>query len=462
MPLILLILLALLLPGIAVARRVFPDLVRGGLLGLIAVGHVCTLTILAPVSIVGYMLNWPVAVLQWAIAAMIVAGVLDMVIVGWWRELSRQLGAALSLGLLILLADLACGLLVGAHTDGDAIYHLARIRFLLDNGLSNQHIYFEFPAWDHFYHTNLWHALLAACAGMAGSDHFAAWSVSLAWVKLLIASSYYFAAWCVYDRPWAGWAAAVAAVASLAPSTILAYPNQFGSHVFICFGIGLLARMSWAPGWRPAALLAAISFLLGQIHGLYAIFAGLALVGPLAILFTIHAVRRTRRMWPIAGGIVALWAALPFILLTHTSRATRDEAEPTAAATAAAPAQLKPHRAFRQWADGTFSLRWHTFSAAHVGLAIGLVGGLLTRRRRAVAMVGLTGLLVMVMLHTPLLCTALGHVLQALWILGRFNVVPRIVAILLMAGWIGYALDPLTRRSWSGPWRFPRPAVTTG
>ena len=76
-------------------------------------------------------------VLSGACVVAIVAGLEELIRRGWWRDLGRLLLAGVCVEMLIVAGDMVLGARVGAYTGGDATLHVARIRFLLDNGLSN-------------------------------------------------------------------------------------------------------------------------------------------------------------------------------------------------------------------------------------------------------------------------------------------------------------------------------------
>src|SRR5262249_3791044 len=136
---------------------------------------------------------------------------------GWWSQLGRMLLVGASVEFLIVILDMALGARAGAFMAGDAFVHVARIRSILDHGFHN---YDPFVAGNYFfpiYHTNLIHALYAACIQLTHCDVLSVWYDSLPWGKLLIYSGSYYMAWRVFENRWAAWVAATFTVGVRGP-----------------------------------------------------------------------------------------------------------------------------------------------------------------------------------------------------------------------------------------------------
>ena len=76
----------------------------------------------------------------------------------------------------LIAADMLLGLRAGSNFGGDARYHAARIRGLVDLGFNNWDPLVPGPRFDDVYHTNLYHALIAASANLTGIDPAMAWA----------------------------------------------------------------------------------------------------------------------------------------------------------------------------------------------------------------------------------------------------------------------------------------------
>src|ERR1043166_5140734 len=273
--------LALPLPGYALLRRFSPHDTESGLLGTIALSYLYSLGLLSPASIFSYLVHLPVGLFSSYIVLVVTGSIIEIVRKRWLADLARLLIAAAGIEMLILLADLLIGARLGAFLPSDAKVHLARIRFLLDHGFSNDDPYLAGHWFFPIYHTNLIHALYAACSQITRSEPIFAWYESLPWGKLLISAGTYYMVWCVFRRKWPAWTAALFVIGVRGPYTYLIYPNQLAPFFLIPMMIGFLIKASERPTqWASAVKLAVGSLLLGQFHGLYVIFTLIAL-GPL-------------------------------------------------------------------------------------------------------------------------------------------------------------------------------------
>ena len=301
------------------------------MLGTVALSSLGAFALLSPVSILCYLLRLPVAVFAVAALIAMVAAAVQIIRRGWWRDLGKLLAAGIGVELLILIIDMVMGGRVGAFiAGGDARLHVARIRFMLDHGMSNQDPFIAATCFFPVYHTNLLHALHAACSYVTRMDPLSAWFMNLVWAKLLIASGYYFLAWCVFERRCVAWIVALFAIGWLAPVTFALYPNQLAPNWLfpMMMGFAVQACRATCP-WRVPLKLAIASLLLGQIHSLYAVFAGIALGPVLAGVFLVRMLRRHEHRRRSGACLLALFVAAPFVLISRSGMAPPPQGETT-------------------------------------------------------------------------------------------------------------------------------------
>lgn len=309
---------ALLFPGFALVRRIAAEELRSGLLGSVAVVYLASLAALSPISMACYLLRLPITAFALACLVFVIWGILDLSRQRAWREIARMLGAAAGVELVIVLADAALGGWNGAFLGGDARVHVARIRFLLDNGFSNIDPFIREPHFFPVYHTNLLHALFAACARLTGVDVFGVWFVGLAWAKLVVASAAYYLAWRVFGHTLPAWAAALFCIGARGPIHYALYPNQLAPYWVIPVMMGLAVR-GWSGGFDRSCiiLLAAGAIVLGQLHGLYAVLA-VGLIGPVLLVRAAgsRSIRRDDRIAALRAFAVLL-VGLPFVAVSR-------------------------------------------------------------------------------------------------------------------------------------------------
>ncbi len=322
--------LLLLLPGVALARRLAPrDLESPPIVG-VAVAYVVLLACLAPLVVVGYLLHAPIWMLSALLAGLVLWGGWDCTRGGRWKSFGKVLLSAACLEMLVVLADMVLSQRVGGMLGADARIHLTRVRFLFEHGLTNLDPFvaaqYPYPA----YHTNLWHALLAAGAKLCAIDPLAMWFGSLAASKLMIASGMAYLAWAVLGGRWAAWVAATMAIVVRGPTIYALYPNQLAPWFLMPVLAGVLAR-AVAPGremdaeglpraadraWVSAARVAATTLVVGMFHPLYAAFAIVAFAPTMGLAAIVSWVRSrktgARSPWPASWAVIALLvAAIP-------------------------------------------------------------------------------------------------------------------------------------------------------
>ena len=436
--------LALMLPGYVLVRRLAGDDLKSGLLGTVAVSYVAVLGLLSPVSILCYVLHAPVAVFSAACLAAILAAVAEITRRRWWPDLGKLIIAAASVELLIIVVDLVMGGLSGAHLDGDTRVHLARIRFLLDHGFNNCDPFIAGGYFFPIYHTNILHAVYAACGQITGVDHFGVWFASLVWGKLLIASGTYFLVWTVFDRHWPAWLAAVCVVGIHGPINFIIYPNKLAPFWLVPCLVGFAVQALTRPcTWRSSLKLGVGSLLLGQVHGLYATVGFIVLAPVFGAVGLFKIVRKKPGRWRLATCFLVLAVGLPFPLVSKlTTAGSSSGAGAVRAASPAPPGFLKldngwvmkdPRRGFGGggWRFGL--------------LALGVAASLATSRRRQAGVVVAVVVVLMFVLYAPPACSALLAVVGQPWILGRFEFILRMGLIVLLIPAIAFWLEPRIR-----------------
>ena len=292
------------LPALALAH-VFPE--TG--VGLYVRLSTATLCLLLPGALVSRALGQQsvFAALSWSLAGLTAASAVMFAVEGplWWalvlyagagavalpfaiwQPLRRPSPFAIGVGLAGVGFGIALWSIAG-QLDGDALFHLARIRKLeafdnltlesvnefVDGGL---HPGYAFP---------LWHVLMAGVAWLAGVDSAAAVlhepSV-LVPVAFLVA---YEAGVAILRTAWGGIAALLAAVAltALAPGsggayTALSLPATSSRHLLAPATVAAFFVFVRKPAWATGLTAAAASLALALVHPTYVIFVAVPLAG---------------------------------------------------------------------------------------------------------------------------------------------------------------------------------------
>lgn len=482
--------LLLLLPGLAIARRFAPEELESGPIAGIAVCAAATLAGLAPLVAILYLVGTavpvPIEVLAAMLAIAIALGAVDCLRLGRWRRAGSLAVALLSVEAAILLVDLLLSWRVGSMLGADARIHVTRIRFLWEHGLSNLDPFVADGSPYPIYHTNLWHALIAAGARLCGCDPLVMWHGSLAAAKALIATGLAYAAWALLGSRWAAAIAAAMAVALRGPTTFAIYPNQLAPWFLLPMlaGVALRACERRDPATsqdsprRAATKTALLAWCLGMFHPLYAGFAAVAFA-PGLLAASGWRWFGTRDLRPAAVLAALLLAALPSPLIGKAmtvperslsrseaapgSARERPRAEaaigeageetPTAAmarlSMATTPAAGVPPgfriddagRIVRAWGRGfTGGDGWRLWVLL---VAVALMA---TLRRRVAPLLaaGAIGTILCIMLWPPLCHAALG-VLGAVWMLQRFETLADVLWVPLSAPLAAALLEPWVR-----------------
>ncbi|MHC5109453.1 MAG: hypothetical protein ACYTHJ_06205 [Planctomycetota bacterium] len=385
-----------------------------------------------------------------AIIILVVVGLIDLVRRGVWRDLVPLLAAAFCVEMLIVVADMVLGARVGSIMGADAVVHLARIRSLMDHGLSNAD---PFVAGDFFfplYHTNLLHALCASAGQLTGVDHLMVWFVSIVWAKLMVASGAYYLAWSVWQRQWPAWVATVFVVACQGPVTFMLYPNKLAPFWLLSIMLAFGVQLGLAPTRKRVLWLAGTSLVTGQIHTLYGCFA-LVLLAPLFLLLAAWRIRsRRRHVLRLVIACLCLFVCLPFALisLSGNQAVAREKQETSNQSTAAVQAgsgdfiktgeRYKIKDPLRGFGGGK---GWR-----YAWLAGGVIIGLLGSRRKSVGLLVAVLIVLSSIFFVPPLCSRALSVLGSPWILLRLDVVFFLIAPMILPAGVAYVVERMRPR----------------
>jgi len=438
--------LALLLPGYVVVRRFAPEELESGLMGTLGLSYLAVFCLLAPFSIACYVLRLPVVFLSSVTVALILASLAYISRERWWRGIGRLVAAGVSVELVFLLVDLILGGSAGGYLEGgDARTHITRIRFLLDHGFSNLDPFYAEPYFFPIYHTNLFHSVFAVCAQVTGVDVLGVWYMSLVPAKLLIAAGSFYLGWCLFEKAWVAWTGALFVAAWLAPTTYVIYPNILAPHWLlpIMIGYGVKACL---PRAHPSLIvkLAAGSFVLGQLHGLYAVVAGIGLGPVLAVVLVYRLLRRRANALLLAGCFAALFAGAPLVLVAQAGRVM----DPTMR-----DPRLEDTEKFIRWDNGWAMRdpRQMMGGKGVLGLSLLAAGvgwaAMGTRRRETGVLIGVavTGV---VLLFVPPVCAVAIEALRAEWIVARMGILLHLGMVGLGVGAAANLLAPRLRWWW--------------
>jgi hypothetical protein len=451
------------LPGFALLRRTRLLPAEGGPLGALALSYLASLVLLSPFSIAGYALHLPVAAFSAAIASLVVIAAASLA-----REATRvslalpwpRPGGLALFACALLAADLVAGSRSGSHMAGDALYHIARVRMLLDNGFNSWDPLIGPPRSEPAYPANLQHALLAAAAQLTRQTPAAVWAFALPWAKLLSACAIAHLAFTVLGRRSCAWLACIGFVVWSASQSVLLLPSRMALHAWLALAFAFtveLATRAEDPAaqrvltsrWRAALGLAATCLVLAQVHALYYAFAVLMVAPLLVVSLALLTLRRAPGRRELVVALIALGVGAPWPALTTARLSLRRSTppvamtDPTAGRDAAqrvatADPAADPDTAPVVTAPGTTSAPRPADGFVHVAggrmldpswlanpaspslhLLIALIAGLFTARRPQVFALGGVVLAALAMLHVPWLCEALIDVVRVPWVVGR-------------------------------------------
>lgn len=434
------------LPGYAILRRLDREDAESGLLGVVAVSFLASLTFLSPLSILCYVTGVPVAAFSAAIVVLVLGSVVDLTRQKAWRDVGRVLLSAACIEFVIVLADLVIGLRIGSFLGGDAKVHLARIRFLMDHGFSNLDPNMSEPFFYPLYHTNIIHALYAACVKLFNGGPFGVWFTSLVWGKLLCTSGAYYLAWRILGSQWAGWIAALFTLAMRGPITYAIYPNQLAPFWLLPLMIGFAAQSMRRDGSMiPAFKIAAASLVMGQMHGLYVVFAVITLAPLVVGRWTLAVIQKEQRNLRHIVAAAALLVGIPFVVVTRaTTRLPPPSDEEVVLA--------EVPQGFFVHADGSITREPEAVLEQLGGvpglmiLGAALVIGLASKRRvELAALLVPMGVAATALLISPI-CAFLIEKAGEAWVVERLDAFLVIGYCTIVAVALAYQLEPLLKR----------------
>ncbi len=450
--------LALAVPGLAALSCLHgPDDERMGALEALGLAYLGSFCLLSPFNVVGYWLELPLSWLSGAIAALVAGGLLVLARrrAHWW-PIGRPDVVGIS-GAAVLLVVLYQAAATGAHMDNDADFHLARIRFLRDHGLTNADP-FVGTGFLHAYHTNLYHALLAAGSQLTGVDVLELWSDTLAWSKLMLACGIFVLARRLGSSRMGAWIGALLYLAWFWHNDWTLYPNRLGPGWLVPLGLGacVAAVSEDRPRFHLLAL-GACALVSAQVHGLYAGYLGLLVVLAVVPLTLVRMRRREGRRPALQVAFATLFAvalSAPFLYVAKTQPPAQanfdyDRGPPVR------PAH-NPNawvRTLKRNTDGEIYLPFNGATRGPLTLAALLAASALLcigRPRRMAAFAPAVGGLLAI-LFTPPLATLLASRLGTAWILERsLGVLQAAYAAVIGAG-LSLPLAGVRAARWSMP-----------
>jgi hypothetical protein len=453
--------LLLALPGFALLWRYDRASLRGGVLAGLARSYLASFMWLTPISVLGHIWHWPL----WTLSAWYLLGLglglLSLACDSSWLRRPRLPGTAAALGGALLLLDLVLGARAGTHAGGDAGYHIARVRVLLELGLNSWDPLIADLRIDSVYHTNLYHALLACSAQLTRSDPGWAWLEAWPFAKLLTAAGSYQLALVVFGRRWLAWLAATSTLAWYVAYSVLPFPNTLAPAALLPMGFAAgIEALVGKPSYRPAGWLAASALALAQFHNLNAAFLAIV-VGPCLLAGCLRRwlTRRpgTRQLWlaTLAVGASLPWLIVPALphvhaLLSRVSAAPATAAlsgsnESAASAADGASTLKKTHKADRltHLDNGLYVMLPYELLGPSdrnvLGVCALLFAGLFARRRE-IWLLGAFVAVACAWLVVPTLCTLLLRALGAAWAVIRIaTIFPIALCTLIPAAlWVSF------------------------
>jgi hypothetical protein len=315
--------------------------------------------------------------------------------------------------LAVAVAGAVLGLLlwhVAGAVAGDGLFHLARVRKLLDLGGLSLHRVDEFP--DGGLHPGyafpLWHGFLALVAKVAGVDPSRVVLHESSVLAPLALLTTYEAGWALFRRAWAAAAATGASIALAVFAgghggsyTSLALPATVSQRLLVPAALALAFATVRTPTRGLVASTAAASLALVVVHPTYALFVLLPFCG--FVVVRLAWTREDLRSSLLALGALALPAAGFVAWLYPILRDTRS----------IAPSAVERARGLAQYRDQLVVSSAHSYhlatavfgrtgAVAVVALLLVPLAGLAARRRWAAYVVGSTIVVLGLTLVSPL------------------------------------------------------------
>jgi hypothetical protein len=262
----------------------------------------------------------------------------------------------------VALAGLVLGALlwhVAGVVNGDALFHLGRVRKLVELGNLHLHTVNEFR--DGGLHPGyafpLWHAFLALVAKLAGVDPTKVMLHQPSAVVPIAFAVVYESGVALFRSAWLGLGVLVASVttAVFAPGhggsyTLLAQPGTVARYVLVPATLTLFFLFLRHPGWQLGVALAAAGLEVFFVHASTAVFLGIVLLG-----FAVARVVLTRRdLRSTAVALACLYApvALALVWLLPIIRKTRSQS----------PSATELRRALTRYADELHVVSLHRYA----------------------------------------------------------------------------------------------------
>jgi hypothetical protein len=315
--------LLLALPGLAVLVCFRPTNEDDGALGTAALAYLISFALLSPACIAGYWLELPLWCFSSYLAALVASGLGTLYVrrQTWWHP--RRPSAGQASAALVLTLGLALGSAFPANMEGDTRFHLGRIRFLFENGLSNADP-FTGTGFLHAYHTNILHSLFASGSRLTGADPLVFWSASLPWAKLAIVCGMYLLALRVSKSHTGAWIAALWKLSAIVLHDYILYPNFLAPGWLLPIGLGCaVAVLNTANTRYHLVLLCACSLVLAEVHGLYSGFlacsVAFACVPICLFRFVARPNARARTVGVLAATGFAVSLAIPFVYIARST-----------------------------------------------------------------------------------------------------------------------------------------------
>ncbi len=308
--------LSMLLPGYVGVRLAAKEDLETGLFGTIGLAYLAAFAILSPFSILCYIAKLPVAVMATIYVLVLVVSAVLVTHRRWWGDVGRLFATGIGLEALILIGDMILSYRSGGYLMGDAEVHVARIRSLLESNFNN---FDPFVGAEYFYpqyHTNILYALCATCAKLTQTTSFEVWFTMFVWVKLVVFSSFFYLGHVLFNSRWVAGLIALFVLAQVAPANFYMYPNRISPFWLLpLMSAFVVQTIQPNCSYRIPLKIAVGSFVLAQVHALYAVFAGIAFAPFLLGLLLVRVARRRPCRLPVIACVLALGVGAPFVLI---------------------------------------------------------------------------------------------------------------------------------------------------
>lgn len=270
------------LPGYTWIRRLNHESACGWL-GTLSLSYVHSFAMFTPLALGCYFFNLSIAVLGLGIVALILISVIVLIRQKAWKSLAWHCEFIELLGVSIILVDLVLAARTGGRLSGDAMYHIARTRMILDHGANNWEPFYYPHHFAYIYHSNLYHALLAAIAAASRIDVLDVWQDTLLWAKLITASGIYYLGWSVFRTKSCGWLSTILYIMWWGHENFQLVPNKIAPVWLLSMAIALTLRCIRDHAPRDLITLACVCLILPQFHIMYSLFYSV-LVAPVLLI----------------------------------------------------------------------------------------------------------------------------------------------------------------------------------